>query len=135
MLGKALLLLRRFKGLSQTEISDKLGVGKSWISEIEAEKKEPTLQLLNGYAEVLDIPVSSILFFSEEMANGSRSERARTFVSRKVLAVMDYIDAHSREEAEDEDATQEPPPKTVPASQAGKSSAVGGHSAYRRRDS
>ncbi|MFN3877497.1 MAG: helix-turn-helix domain-containing protein [Brevundimonas sp.] len=113
MISKALTLLRRFKGLSQTEMAQRLGVTKSWISEIEGGKKDPTLNLLNGYADVLDIPLSSILFFSEQMDGDRPSERARTFVSRKVLAIMDYIDAQSGEDLDGENAPPAPPAQTV----------------------
>ncbi|MFE9084217.1 helix-turn-helix domain-containing protein [Brevundimonas sp. NPDC003935] len=122
MISKSLRLLRRFKGLSQTEIAQRLGVTKSWISEIESGKKEPTLNLLHGYADVLEIPLSSILFFSEQMDGDKPSERARTFVSKKVLAIMDYIDAHSREGNDSEDASPNTPSKTVPTSQTRKPS-------------
>lgn len=118
MISKALTLLRRFKGLSQTEMAQRLGVTKSWISEIEANKKDPTLNLLNGYAEVLDIPLSSILFFSEQMDSDRPSERARTFVSRKVLAIMDYIDAQSGEDQDGEDTPSNSPAEAVTSAQA-----------------
>lgn len=95
MLNKALKLLRVFNELSQTEMAQKLGVTKSWISEIENGHKEPTLSLLQSYAEVLDIPLSSILFFSEHMENDGASEKTRVFVSKKVIAILDYIAARS----------------------------------------
>ncbi|WP_425451404.1 helix-turn-helix domain-containing protein [Brevundimonas bullata] len=119
------MLLRKFKGLSQTEIAQRLGVTKSWISEIESNKKDPTLNLLNSYAEVLDIPLSSILFFSEQMDGEKPSERARTFVSRKVLAIMDYIDAQSGEDLDGENAPPNPPAQTVASAQARQSSTAG----------
>ncbi len=124
MISKSLRLLRRFKGLSQTEIAQRLGVTKSWISEIEAAKKEPTLNLLQGYSEILDIPLSSILFFSEHMSSDKPSERARTFVSKKVLAIMDYIDAHSGEGLDDEGATPDSSIKAISAAQARQSSSL-----------
>ncbi len=117
MISKALTLLRRFKGLSQTEMAQRLGVTKSWISEIEANKKDPTLNLLNGYAEVLDIPLSSILFFSEQIDGDKPSERARTFVSRKVLAIMDYIDAQSGEDQDGENTSSNSPTQAVASAQ------------------
>jgi len=95
LLGKALKLLRTFSEISQAEMARKLGVNRSWISEIESGRKEPTLNLLQSYAEVLDLPLSSILFFSEHMESGAASEKARVFVSKKVLAILDYIAARS----------------------------------------
>ncbi|MFC3076463.1 helix-turn-helix transcriptional regulator [Phenylobacterium terrae] len=95
MLNKALRLLRVFGGLSQTELASRLGVTKSWISEIESGRKVPTLSLLNAYSKELDIPLSSIMFFSEKLQDDGQSEKTRAFVSKKILAILDYIAADS----------------------------------------
>lgn len=93
MLNKALKTLRVFNEYSQTEMAQRLGVNKSWISEIENGHKAPTLSLLQNYADVLDIPLSSIMFFSENLEGGGTPERTRVFVSKKILAILDYIAA------------------------------------------
>lgn len=117
MINESLRLLRRFSGMSQTQMAQRLGVTKSWISEIEGNKKEPTLNLLQSYAEVLGIPLSSILFFSERMSGDKTSEKVRTFVSKKVLAIMDYIDAHSGEDPDFEIGSENTPSERVATSQ------------------
>ena len=91
MLGKALRLLRVFHDLSQTEVAKRLSVHKSWISEIEAGNKQPTLDLLEKYSAVFDIPVSSIMFFSENLSSNKTGDKAREFVSKKVLSLMEFI--------------------------------------------
>ncbi len=91
MLNKALRLTRVFHDLSQKELAEKLGISKSYISEIESGKKTPTIELLNRYSEVFEIPTSSILFFSESLNNDSNTEKVRTFVSSKVLAILNFI--------------------------------------------
>ena len=75
-------------------MAEKLGIASSHLSEIEHGKKQPTLQLLEAYATEFKMPVSSILFFSEQM-NDTRSERLRTQVSKKVIALLDFIAAKS----------------------------------------
>jgi transcriptional regulator with XRE-family HTH domain len=91
-------------------MAQRLGVAKSWISEIENGHKEPTLSLLDKYAEALNIPVSSILFFSEQLENTGAAERARVLISKKVLALLDFITENS---GGDEDG--EPDDKDVSA--------------------
>lgn len=91
MLNEALRLVRVFHDLSQKELAEKLGISKSYLSEIEAGKKNPTLALLNHYSEVFDIPVSSIMFFSENLNNATRTEKLRTFVSSKIIAILNFI--------------------------------------------
>ena len=87
--------MRVFHDLSQKELAEKLGISKSHLSEIEAGKKTPTLELLNRYSKIFDIPVSSILFFSENLNNHTRAEKLKTFVSSKVLAILNFIDEKS----------------------------------------
>jgi transcriptional regulator with XRE-family HTH domain len=91
MLNKALRLMRVFYDLSQKDLAERLGISKSYLSEIESGKKIPTLDLLNRYSEIFDIPSSSIMFFSESLNNGVKTEKLRTFISSKVLALLNFI--------------------------------------------
>ncbi|MEH2289154.1 helix-turn-helix transcriptional regulator [Nostoc sp.] len=91
MLSEALRLIRVFHDLTQKELAEKLGISKSYISEIESGKKTPTLELLNRYSEFFDIPVSSIMFFSESLNKDIKTEKLRTFVSSKILAILKFI--------------------------------------------
>lgn len=77
--------------MKQKELAEKLGISKSHLSEIESGKKAPTLALLDRYADVFGIPVSSILFFSENLDSDVKTEKARVFVSSKILALMNFI--------------------------------------------
>ncbi|MBX9943698.1 MAG: helix-turn-helix domain-containing protein [Reyranella sp.] len=95
MLHNALRLLRKFHDKSQTDMAVALGVSKSWISQIEAGNRRPTLELLEKYAAVFEVPTSSILFFAEHLKDNSFSERVRVSVASKVLHAMDFIDARA----------------------------------------
>ncbi|WP_373529975.1 helix-turn-helix transcriptional regulator [Nostoc sp.] len=91
MLSEALRLMRVFYDLTQKELAEKLGISKSYLSEIESGKKTPTLELLNRYSEFFDIPASSIMFFSESLNKDIKTEKLRTFVSSKILAILNFI--------------------------------------------
>jgi transcriptional regulator with XRE-family HTH domain len=91
MLNEALRLMRVFNDLSQKELAEKLGISKSYISEIESGKKTPTLELLNRYSDNFDIPTSSIMFFAESLDKDTKSEKLRVFVSSKILAILNVI--------------------------------------------
>ena len=93
MINEALRLVRVFHDLSQKELSERISVSKSYISELESGKKRPTLTLLEKYSEVFKIPVSSLLFFSENMddTNLGADDKARVFISGKVLAIMRFV--------------------------------------------
>jgi transcriptional regulator with XRE-family HTH domain len=91
MLNEALRLMRVFHDLSQKELAEKLGISKSYLSEVESGKKNLTLELLNRYSELFDIPASSIMFFSESLNKNEKTEELRTFVSSKILAILNFI--------------------------------------------
>ena len=91
-LAKALRLLRVFHDISQTQLADSLEVSKSFLSEIESGKKEPTLQMLSRYAEEFGIPRSSLLFFAERISGSAPSDASRKFAP-KVLKLLDWIAA------------------------------------------
>ena len=97
MISDALRLIRVFHDLRQKELAEKLGISPSHLSEIEHGKKQPTFQLLEEYAREFKMPMSSIMFFSEQM-DDSRSERMRSQLSKKVVALLDFIAARSSRE-------------------------------------
>lgn len=92
MLNEALRLIRVYHDMKQNEAAEKLGISKSYLSEIEKGHKEPSLDLVRKYEIAFDIPVSSIMFFSENMGKSQAKERARTFVATKIISLMKYLE-------------------------------------------
>ena len=84
--------MRVFHDLTQKELAERLEISKSHLSEIESGKKQPSLALIERYAQVFDIPASSILFFSENLdEEDTESQKARTMVSSKIMALLNFI--------------------------------------------
>lgn len=102
MLGDALRCIRVFHDLNQSSAAKELGISRSYLSEIESGSKEPTLQLVQRYAEIFDLPTSSILFFAENLSRPREHAAARQIVAKKVLALMSFLAARS-ERADDEE--------------------------------
>jgi transcriptional regulator with XRE-family HTH domain len=102
MLHEALRLVRLFHDMSQTELARRLQVSKSYLSEVESGKKQPTIILLEQYAKEFKLPLSSILFFSEALDNNSFSERTRLKVSQKVIALLNFIAERSGKPSSEE---------------------------------
>lgn len=94
MLGEALRLIRVYHDLKQKEAAARLGVSNSYISEIERGDKTPTLAVIEKYAQAFDMPVSSIMFFAENL-DGGPVDGARSFVAGKIVALLQFLEARS----------------------------------------
>ena len=67
MIGETLRLLRVFNDYTMTEMSQKVGLSQSYISELENGKKQPSLEIIEKYATVFDMKPSTVLLFSETL--------------------------------------------------------------------
>jgi transcriptional regulator with XRE-family HTH domain len=92
LLNEALRLVRVYHDLSQTQLCLELGVSNSHLSEIEKGKKQPSLELLGRYSERFNIPVSSLLFFSEQLDSGSTGDKIRVAAAKKILALLNWVE-------------------------------------------
>ena len=96
MLSEALRLIRVYHDLKQSELAGRLGLSKSYVSEIERGHKTPTLDVIEKYASEFRIPASSILFFSEKLSTGTHAEnlqgRAKGIIASKVLNFLKFIE-------------------------------------------
>jgi transcriptional regulator with XRE-family HTH domain len=88
LINEALKVLRLYWGKSQSAIAADLGISQSYLSEIESGRKEVTLELLRRYSNTLDIPLSRLLFFAEEMEGAPKPTRGRVFVAGKILDLL-----------------------------------------------
>ncbi|MCC6075377.1 helix-turn-helix domain-containing protein [Pseudomonas sp. GCM10022188] len=97
MLNQALRLIRTFYDVSQSELSASLGISNSYLSEIESGKKQPTIEILKKYSEQFEIPLSSIMFFSETLDSNKPSDKIRLHVAKKIVSILEWN--QSRNEA------------------------------------
>lgn len=62
MIGERIQMLRKRKGLSLTELSQRAGVAKSYLSSIERGlQQNPSIQFLEKIGEVLNVTVEEFL--------------------------------------------------------------------------
>jgi transcriptional regulator with XRE-family HTH domain len=93
MLSEALRLIRVYHDMKQQELADRLGLSKSYVSEMEKGKKVPSMEVIQKYSNAFGIPASSILFFSENLENPSKATRAKTAIAGKVMQFLQLIEA------------------------------------------
>ena len=86
MLAEALRLLRVFHDLKQKDVAAKLGVSTSHISELEKGHKTPSVDMLKKYSELFKVPVSSIMFFAEQLDKPNACENKALNVKRAIAS-------------------------------------------------
>ena len=59
--GKIIQLLREAEGISQQELADRLHVARTYLSQLENAKRQPSMPLLKEIANVFGIPVALLL--------------------------------------------------------------------------
>ena len=82
-IGRVLRSLRQFAKLNQQQTAHELGISKSYLSEIESGKKDPSLDLLREFSNFFDVPLSLIMFLSEDQGtkrSGTLKERTLRFL-------------------------------------------------------
>lgn len=95
MQHEALRLVRAYHDMSQTALAERLGISNSYLSEIEKGKKSVTLDILAKYAEIFNMPLSALMFFSEHIDPNSRSDRARAQIASKAVKMLQWMAAKS----------------------------------------
>jgi XRE family transcriptional regulator of biofilm formation len=62
MIGKRVQQLRKERGMSLTELAERAGVAKSYISKLERDiQKNPSIQFLEKISAVLSVPVDRLI--------------------------------------------------------------------------
>lgn len=91
MLNDALRLLRLYLGLSQKQIANQLNLSQSMISEIESGAKSVSMEVLERYSTKLNVRMSQLLFFAEELEVEPVKSRGKLIVATRVLALLDSL--------------------------------------------
>lgn len=64
--GKIIQLLRTAEGISQLELADKLKVSRTYLSQIENNRKQPSLSFLRDVAKVFKVPLVLLLTIEDD---------------------------------------------------------------------
>lgn len=99
MYDRALKTIRLYHRVTQAELADQIGISRPYLNEIERNKKTPSLDILQKYAERFDVPLSSIMIFAERTQDTS-ADKARVFVADKVLKMLEWVAQGKEDERE-----------------------------------
>lgn len=68
LIGSRIKQLRRAKGLSQEELSEKIGMSSKYLSSIERGNENPTLDTFIKLAQSLGVDIFELFNYSQELA-------------------------------------------------------------------
>lgn len=93
MINRALKLLRTYHQLTQVDLAERLDISNSYLSEIEKGAKSPSIDLLNKYSNIFNMPVSTILLFSENIDSNKNivKNQIRISAADKVLKILEWL--------------------------------------------
>lgn len=101
MYDRALRTVRQFHRMNQSDLASKLHLSRSYINELEHGRKQPSLDVLQRYGDLFNIPMSSLMLFAERTDSG-KFEGARVFAADKVLKMLEWISEGDEVERGDE---------------------------------
>ncbi len=93
-MGEALRLLRIFYGYKSSQIAQLLGLSQSYISELENNKKQPTLDVLDRYAKLFKMKRSTLFLFAESLdADKDKMTKKQkvAYAGMKLLKIMEKV--------------------------------------------
>lgn len=96
----AIKLIRNYHGYSQRDLSNASGLPQSVISEVESSSKTITLRTLEAYSRTLNIPISIIVRFAEDLTDAmeatEQSELSISFLQRAFISFASLLRATQR---------------------------------------
>ena len=91
MINKALKLVRQYHELSIAQLSSELDLPRDYLSQIESGNKPVDKKILSLYSTKFDIPVTSLVMFSESIKNeGKVAKKFRTVLVGKVIQIAEW---------------------------------------------
>ena len=91
-LNKILKQIRIFSYLNQAQLSDKISLSRSYISQIEAGKKTPSMKILEKYAKTFDIPLAAIMIFADDYENKKDwKNKTKALLTKNTVKFLEWI--------------------------------------------
>lgn len=92
MNGEALRLIRILNNIKSKDMAEKLGISSSYLSQIENNKRRPTLEIIEKYAEIFEMRTSSLIFLLEEYQDKSFSGKIKGNTKDVVIGLMKTLE-------------------------------------------
>lgn len=97
MIGDSLKRIRTIYGYKANELSALLDISPSYLSEIENNKKQPSLELLEKYSKIYGIKLSSLILLSEQFEEAEKEGKGSNFIRSMMLGLINAMSRNSGE--------------------------------------
>ena len=103
MIGDILKRTRTIYGYKASELSAALGISSSYLSEIENNKKQPSLEILQKYADIYEIKLSSLILLSEDFVEAAKENKSNAFIRNMMMRLINGMSPKIGEQNEERD--------------------------------
>ena len=86
--GRVIKILRFYNHLSQKDLAQKIGASKSYISELQGDKKHPSLKMITELCSVFQIKVWELFFLVENLDNCKVKTSMDETINPKIIAIL-----------------------------------------------
>jgi len=86
-IGSTLKSLRNIYGYSGKELSKKIEISPGYLSEIENNKKKPSINTLEKYAKVFDLKLSTLILLAEE--DLGELGKGESWIRKKMISFLE----------------------------------------------
>ena len=91
MIGDILKHTRTIYGYKASEMSEMLQISKSYLSEIENNKKQPSLELLEKYSKIYGMKMSSLILLSENYDDANSQNKGDKFIRNMMIKFIERM--------------------------------------------
>ncbi len=91
MIGDTLKRTRMIYGYKASEMSELLQISKSYLSEIENNKKQPSLELLEKYSKIYGMKLSSLILISENYEEANSNNKGDKFIRSMMIKLIEKM--------------------------------------------
>ena len=92
MIGEAFRLLRVFHNKGQRELAKELGVSHVHLYRLERGEANPSIGLIERYAEYFDVSPSAIMFFAENSQKMGIRQKGRKMIAGMIIKFLQMIE-------------------------------------------
>lgn len=91
--GKRVSIYRKSTGMPQQKFADLIGVSRSYLGDIEAERSEPSFNFLTAIVENTDVNSDWILTGKGAMRRQESNETANETLDREAMKLLEMLNA------------------------------------------